>query len=166
MDNSSGDSGTNIEISQRERELNFAFEHIEKLLDRRHTMTTFYVSVNTVILAILGILVQSVHIETRLLAMCVGLLLTAGFMTCWIWRSLLQQYKTLIGWWYSRLREIEDSIPNSFRLINQEYEDLYLRTKKIGMTQRELVLNWLLSSLYFIFLAGEIWYFVFIVPVD
>ena len=70
------------------------------------------------------------------------------------------QYEILLDWWYARLRELEASIPDSARLITREYEDLYVAAKdrkpakRIGMTKRELALNWIFTGLYTAFAAG------------
>ena len=88
-------------------------------------------------------------------------LIVAGFVACWIWRSLIHQYEILIGWWYTRLREMEEKLPNSSKLITLEYQELYTGDKKIGMTPRELILNGVFIALYAIFAIGIVWYLLF-----
>ena len=39
-------------------EFQLAFSHVEKLIDRRQSTTSFYLSVNTGILAVIGLLVN------------------------------------------------------------------------------------------------------------
>jgi hypothetical protein len=135
-------------------------DHIEKLLDRRQDTTSFYLSVNTAILAVIGLLVKDGSLHVSWLPVAIVLLLTAGLIACWIWRSLLHQYEILLDWWYARLRELEAEMPDSPQLITREYQDLYLDAEdkpprdRIGMTQRELALNWVFTSLYVIFAAG------------
>jgi hypothetical protein len=140
-------------------EYNLALAHVEKLLDRRQSTTSFYLSVNAGISAVIGFLFKDSQM-TEIWLGSVLLLLCAGFIACWIWRSLLHQYEILIGWWYDRLRELEGSMPDSARLMTREYEELYLAakeqktTKQIGLTKRELILNWILTGLYTVFAIG------------
>ena len=91
------------------------------------------------------------------------LLLFAGLVACWIWRSLLQQYAILLDWWYTRLRELEAATPGSAQLVSREHQDLYVSrkdaksAKQIGMTKRELALNWVFIGLYAAFGVGIVW---------
>ncbi len=85
----------------------FGLEHVEKLLDRRQAITTFYLSVNAGIASIVGLLLKDAQLKQEWLLISVLLLLGAGLITCWIWRSLLQQYAILLDWWYARLREMK-----------------------------------------------------------
>lgn len=138
-------------------EFQFAFDHVEKLLDRRQSMTSFYLSVNTGIFAAIGLLLKHPATTGVWLRFSILMLLCAGFIACWIWRSLLRQYEILLDWWYTGLRELERSMPDSARLVTREYEDLYVPGgggKPIGMTRRELALNWIFTALYMVFAVG------------
>jgi hypothetical protein len=141
-------------------EFRLVFTHVEKLLDRRQSTTSFYLSVNTGIFAIIGLLLKDSRLAGSWLAGSILLLLCAGFIACWIWRSLLRQYEILLDWWYARLRELEASMPDSARLVTREYQDLYMTAKdrkpsqRIGMTKRELGLNWIFTALYAVFVIG------------
>lgn len=136
------------------------FTHTEKLLDRRQTTTSFYFSVNTAILAVIGLLIKDADLTGWWRIVSLLLLLIAGLIACWIWRSLLRQYEILLDWWYARLRELEEDLPDSAKLVTREYQELYLEAKdkpiaqKIGMTNREIILNWVFTSLYFTFAIG------------
>jgi len=138
------------------------FDHIEKLLDRRQTTTSFYLSVNTGILAVIALLVKDAQLAGLWLPGSIVLLLIAGLIACWIWRSLLHQYAILLDWWYARARELEAQIPDSTQLLTREYQELYLKVKgrkasqRIGMTERELLLNAIFMGLYAIFGLGII----------
>lgn len=141
-------------------EYKLAANHIEKLLDRRQSTTSFYLSVNTAIAAVIGLLLKDADLAAFWLVAAILLLLVAGFVACGIWRSLLHQYEILLDWWYSRLRELETKLAEeSARLVTREYQELYKSAKpkqKIGLTKRELILNWLFSTLYVIFAVGII----------
>ena len=138
-------------------EYTLAVNHAEKLLDRRQFTTSFYLSVNTGIVAVIGLLLQGGPLTNIWKAGAIILLLGAGFIACWIWRSLLHQYETLLRWWYARIRELEVTVPHSAKLITREYEDLYVAAdrakpaQRIGLTQREMALNLILTVLYSIF---------------
>jgi hypothetical protein len=57
---------------------------------------------------------------------------------------------------------LEADMPDSAQLVTREYEDLYVAAKEkspseqIGMTERELALNWVFTVLYVAFAAGII----------
>ena len=139
-------------------EFQFAFDHVEKLLDRRQQTTTFYLTVNTGIFAAIGLLVKDARLPEAGLTGAILLLLCAGFIACWIWRSLLGQYEILVGWWYERLRELEAVRSESARLITREYDDFYApgakSKKRLGMTKLERWLNWVFTGLYIAFAIG------------
>ena len=147
-------------------EYQFAIDHVEKLLDRRQTNTSFYLSVNAGILAVVGLLLAEFQSSQRWLPVSVLILACAGLVACWIWRSLLHQYEISLGWWYARLRELEAAMPNSARLVTREYEELYVAAKdqrpseRIGMTRRELALNWVFIGLYVAFGVGVAWFWL------
>jgi hypothetical protein len=143
-------------------EFKFALDHVEKLLDRRQSITSFYLSVNAAIATVIGLLLKDSQLQREWLALSVLILLVAGLGACWIWRSLLHQYEALLDWWYARLRELEAALPDSARLVTREYQEFYVTTgstkssKRIGMTQRELALNWIFTGLYAAFGLGII----------
>lgn len=134
----------------------FAMEHVEKLLDRRQTNTSFYLSINTGILALIGIVLSSSKLAFSWNLASILLLAFAGFAVCWVWRSLLHQYEVLLDWWYARLRELEEQLPIPLRLVTREYQDLYTGSSKIGMTRREFYLSWTMSVLYSVVAIGAI----------
>lgn len=144
-------------------EFQIGLEHIEKLLDRRQVTTSFYLSVNTGISAVIGALLKGARLRVDWLSIAVLLLLCAGLTACFIWRALLRQYEIWLEWWYARLRELEASIPGSARLVTREYEDLYVAakglklTKRIGMTKRKLAPNLVFTGLYAAFTIGVLW---------
>jgi hypothetical protein len=147
-------------------EFQLTLKHVEKLLDRRQTNTSFYLSVNTGILAAIGLLLKDSQLTEGWLLASILLLVCAGFIACWIWRSLLYQYEILLDWWYARLREFEASMPDSARLVTREYEDLYVAakehkpTKRVGMTKQEIALNWVFTGLYTVFAMGILWHWL------
>lgn len=144
------------------KEVEFAVSHVEKLLDRRQAITSFYLSVNAAIATVIGLVLKDAPLRQDWLPAAVLMLLVAGIGACWIWRSLIRQYALLLDWWYARLRELEAALPDSARLITREYEDLYSSpagarsSQRVSMTQRELLLNGVITGLYFAFGVGII----------
>jgi hypothetical protein len=141
-------------------EYQLTIDHVEKLLDRRQFTTSFYLSVNTAISAGIGLLFRNNQNIDIWLSGSILLLLGAGFIACWIWRTLLLQYKILLAWWYSRIRELETSVPDLAQLMTHEYLDLYeadahrQANKRIGLTKQEVSLTWVFTGLYSIFAIG------------
>ncbi|MFC2036911.1 hypothetical protein ACFLYD_02925 [Chloroflexota bacterium] len=151
------------ESSLTHDEFQSAMQHVEKLLDRRQTTTSFYLSANAGILAVVGLLLSGTHASQELQSVSSLMLIGAGLIACWIWRSLLHQYRILLDWWYARLRDLEKEMPNSAKLVTQEYEDLYKGaegrppSQRIGMTKRELAFNLVFILLYIALAAGVLW---------
>jgi hypothetical protein len=144
-------------------DLEFAFSYVDKLIARRQATTSFYLSVNTGILAVMGLLFKDAHLTGIWLVASLLLLLCAGFLVCWVWRSLLSQYEILLDWWYARVRELEAHIPDSARLVSREYNELYKTERpgrKLSTTKLLVILNWMLSGLYVAFAVGLVWYWL------
>lgn len=82
------------------------------------------------------------------------MLLIAGIASCGLWRRLLSRYSALLGWWYARLRELENAAPNSSALIYREHTELYQQTagkKPFSMTRHEVGLTWLFTAVHLLF---------------
>lgn len=138
-------------------------ERIDKIIDRRQNVTGIYLTVNTIILASISLIITDSltiangSIITNSLDLswqrniAVLLLMFAGVVACDLWRRLILQYSTLLGWWFQKLREFETDILESKRLLSQEYEEIYLKKKgrvKIGLTRYETNLTWLFMFIY------------------
>jgi len=134
-------------------EFEFAYDHIQKLLERRQAATSFYFSVNTGVMAALGLLLKDYNLGGWW-TVVIAVLLIAGFIACWIWRCLIRHYAGLLDWWYARLRDLEESKPKNRQLITREYEDLYRSKGRHSITRLVLTLNWTFSVLYAIFAVG------------
>jgi len=156
-----------VSIPLSSEELQLALNHVERLIDRRQANTSFYLTLNTGVLAVIGVLLQDSQSRQDWLPVLVLPLLCAGLIACWIWRSLLYQYEILLDWWYARLRELEASMTDSAKLVTREYQDLYVTTeeskavRRIGMTRRELALNWVFIGLYAAFAMSIVWSWLF-----
>lgn len=63
------------------QEFLWAVEHVEKLVDRRQTTTSFFLSVNTAILAGIGLLSKDVQIRPDWLMISIVMLLISGLLS-------------------------------------------------------------------------------------
>jgi hypothetical protein len=113
-----------------ENELQMLIDYIGKLTDRRQNVTNIHLSVNTVIIGAISFWVKdSITLQIWQKFGIITLIL-AGIITCDLWRRLLAQYKTLLGWWYEKLRNVEEAIPESSQLFTKEYLELYNSPQK------------------------------------
>jgi len=129
-------------------------EQVNKLADRRQYTTTIYLTVNAAIIGALAFLFKDAEMPGWQQQATVLVLLLAGIVACDLWRRLLYQYKTLLGWWYKRLHLLEESLQGCSCLIKQEYEHLYATKKghpRLGLTRYEVRLTWLFTILYGLF---------------
>ena len=136
---------------QKEAEYTLFLELVSKLAERRQAMTTTYLSVNAAIIGAVAFLFKDAELPGWQQQVAVLVLFSAGVIACDLWRRLLNQYKTLLGWWYKRLHFLEDTIPECSGLIRQEYDHLYATKKgrpRLGLTRYEVRLTWLFTAAY------------------
>jgi hypothetical protein len=84
MQNAVGDSTARFEYQ-------YALDHVEKLLDRRQSTTSFYISINAGIAAAIGLLLKDTPLAQDWLWTSVFLLLLTGCIGYLIWLCLLRQ---------------------------------------------------------------------------
>jgi hypothetical protein len=126
-------------------------EQVNKLAERRQNITTIYLSVNAAIATALTLLFRDGYMSDWPQQASALLLFAAGIVVCDLWRRLLIQYRTLLSWWYKRLHVLEDTMPQSSKLIKLEYEELYQKRRErphIGLTRYETALTWVFTGLY------------------
>jgi hypothetical protein len=114
-------------------------------------VTATYLSVNTVIAGVIAFLLKDARVTGWALQVSVLILLAAGVIACDLWRRLITQHSVLSSWWYERLRELEDTMPESSKLLTREYQALCLEKRsevRIGLTRYETRLTWLFTALY------------------
>lgn len=149
---------------QKEAEYALFLELVSKLTERRQATTTTYLSVNAAIIGTVAFLFKDGVLPGWQQQAAVLALFGAGIVACDLWRRLLSQYKTLLGWWYERLRLLERVIPECSGLIKQEYDELYTIRKGrscLGQTRYETRLTWLFAAVYSLFaLAIVVWWIV------
>jgi len=132
-------------------------EHIESVLNRRQRTSSFYITINSGIAALITVLLGGSEVFGPWILASLVLLLAAGFIASWVWRSLLKQYRVRLSWWYSKLREMETLIQGSTMLITKEYQELYQKpSDRLGMTKQETMITWIFSVLYLSFFLGTL----------
>ena len=100
-------------------------DHTQRLSERRQNATQTFLTINTGIFTILAFLFKDAGVQTRQVALASLPLFAAGLLVCWLWHRIITQYKALIGWRYTQLREIERQLPDSYRMFTREWDELY-----------------------------------------
>jgi len=129
-------------------------EQVNKLTERRQAVTRTYLSVNAAVIGAMAFLFRDIQMPGWAQWVSALFLLLCGVVACDLWRRLIAQYSTLLGWWYEQLRALEDAMSESNKLITREYDELYLKKQgkvRIGLTRYETRLTWLFTVLYVAF---------------
>jgi hypothetical protein len=135
------------------------FDHVSKLTERRGSVSTIYLSVNAAITAVIAFIFKDVQLSGVIAQISVLTLLISGLVASSIWRRLIKQYSSLIGWWYERLRNLECAMSLSNKLLTDEYHRWYSSDEgqgSLGLTRYETALTWLFTTVYFLFGLGSL----------
>jgi hypothetical protein len=141
----------------RFEEYKFFAESTQHLSERRQATTQTYLTVNTAIFAILAFLVKDAGFRGWELAAVSLPVFAVGVLACWIWRSIISQNMSLIGWRYGQLQAMERAMPDSYQMYVKEYEGFYQTqptTKRISFSGKEIWLPHLCLVLYAIYGVG------------
>ena len=134
-------------------EYRLALDQVDKLTQRRQSITTTYLSVNTALTAAIAFLFKDGSLPDVTSQFTVLALLFSGVVACNLWRRLIKHYSTLTGWWYEQIRSLENRLSESSKLVTKEYQDLYFKAKgkkDTRITPHETALTWLFTALYVI----------------
>jgi hypothetical protein len=126
-------------------------DHVEKLIDRRQTVTTTYLTVNAAVIAAIAFVLKDAPMLEWGRQVSGLVLLVVGIISCALWRRLIAQYSILLGWWYAQLRDLEGNIAASSKLLTKEYDDLYAHTAdkgKVSLTRYEIRLAYVFITVY------------------
>jgi len=137
-----------------DNEYRLALDQVDKLTQRRQSITTTYLSVNTAVTGAIAFLIKDGSLPSVTSQVSVLALLLSGIVACSLWRRLIMHYSTLTGWWYEQIRSVENRLAESSKLITKEYQDLYFKTKgkkNTRITPYETMLTWLFTAIYVIF---------------
>jgi hypothetical protein len=146
---------TDTEATEKQCEI--AIAQINGLLQRRQSITTTYLTVCTALSGGVALLFKDGHLQGMAQTVSVVFLLAAGIAATELWRRLILQYRALLNWWYSRLREIEPHPVECVGLFTREYSELYSEGNSeavIGLTRYEVTLTWLFTTMYLVFIIG------------
>lgn len=135
-------------------EYELMLNRVNQLAERRQTTTTTYLSVNTALTGAIAFLFKDGNLSSTAQCISVLTLLLAGIVACGLWRRLITHYSTLTGWWYEQLRELEEMLPNSRKVITKEYQGLFITKHAkgpIGISRYETLLTWLFTIIYLVF---------------
>lgn len=140
------------------REYEFIAHSTQFLTERRQAAAHTYLTVNTAIFAILGLLIEKVRLTGPGLAAASLPLVIVGGMSCFVWQRALQHYRSLIAWRYKQLIAIEESdgMIGSHRLYKREWDEYDSTVRKRGFpfSALEAVLPKLFLILYVAYVLG------------
>ena len=126
-------------------------ESIEKISDRRQSANKFFLTINTVLISIIGLSFQNDFLKDILFF---KLFITfSGILFCIIFWFLIRAYKQLNTGKFEVLHKIESKLP----LVIYEYEWEVLeegKNKKVyyPFSHIELLIPWLFGVIYFVLL--------------
>ncbi|MBW3660536.1 MAG: hypothetical protein KY397_02740 [Gemmatimonadetes bacterium] len=101
-------------------------ESTQFLTERRQSATQVYVTVNTLIFAVLGFLLTDTPTEGAILAVVSGALVASGIGASIVWLRTIDGYRKLIGWRYDQLMDMErDPDFDCCGMFTREYEDFF-----------------------------------------
>ncbi len=138
-------------------EYKFFAESTQHLSERRQTTTQTYLTVNTAIFAILAFLVKDAGFRGWELVAVSLPLFAVGVLACLIWRSIISQYKDLIGWRYKQLKAMEQALSGSHQMYVKEDEEFFQdqpKAKVISFSGKEIWLPYLCLILYVVYGIG------------
>ncbi len=139
---------------KKETEYKLFLDQVNKLIERRQTVTATYLSVNAAIVGAVAFIFKDIDTLEGGEQVSALVLLVSGLVACDLWRRLINQYSALLKWWYEQLRALEDAMPESSKLLTKEYDDLYggkSGKAPIGLTRYEVRLTRLLTVVYVAF---------------
>ena len=129
-------------------------DQVKSLTENRQAVTSTYLSVNTAIIGAIAFLLKDSQIPGTAQGIAILVLMGSGVVVCDLWRRLLNQYGSLLGWWYEQLRKLEETQPDSARLYTREYTELYQHAKnrpRIGLSSYQTGLTWIFTAIYIVF---------------
>jgi hypothetical protein len=138
-------------------EYKFFGERAQLLSERRQAATQTYLTVNTVIFAVLGLLIKDVGFRGWGLVMVSLPLFSVGALACVVWYIIIVQYRQLIGWHYGQLREIEQTFSESQQIFQKEWEKFFSPQQgkeRFGFSRLEVWLPRMSLGLYAVYSVG------------
>jgi len=115
-------------------------EDTARLSDRRQTISNIYVTVNSILLAAIGLIIKDLGANGCWLLILPFPLVIAGIAVCIWWHQLILKYKRLIGLRMDTLRIAEDDpeMKSAIKMCHKE-DKIYERDSK-GKVLEEKIL--------------------------
>jgi hypothetical protein len=129
------------------QEYTFFIESTQWLTERRQTANDVYTSVNMAVFAALSFVFEDMTRLSMKTCAFMSPLLIAGVLVCFMWHRLIVKYKQLINWRFDQLMAMERNMPDSYRMYNREWEDIYSKARG-GFSGVELWLPRIFIALY------------------
>lgn len=130
----------------------------EKLVARRQTVNTFFLSVNALLLSAIGTIAKEV-VTTRITIIGIIAISIAGILLCVGWRRLVHSYRQLNAGKFDVINLLEEHLPVS--LFEAEWEALGRGNdpkKYIPFTKTEATIPIVFIILYLIAIFGGLTY--------
>lgn len=106
-------------------EYKFFTERVQQRSERRQKTTQIYLTVNTAIIGVIALLIKDSGLQGWNLASAMLPLFAIGILVCTIWRTIILNFKKVIGWHYEQLREMEETIEGSHKIHTKEYDKFF-----------------------------------------
>jgi hypothetical protein len=100
---------------------------------------------------VFALLIKEVGFRGLNLALVSFPLFLVGLFVCFVWYKIITQYKSLIGWRYDQLMEMERAMPDSYQMYVKEWKDFFepkQGKEKFGFSKLEVYLPKLFAALY------------------
>jgi hypothetical protein len=132
-------------------EYKFFAQSTQYLSERRHAGTQIFLSINTAIFILVAFRLKITDLKGWELVIAALPLFLVGALVCLLWHQLIKHYKSLIGWRYNQLMEMERAIPGSHQMYVKEWEAFYETQggkERFGFSRLEVWLPRLFIVLY------------------
>jgi hypothetical protein len=136
-------------------EYKFVVKATERLSNRRLSVTQFFFSIDTALLA--AIAYVSTNVDTRIwgqVAVTLGLS-AFGLLLSVIWYRVVSDYRRLIVWRYDQIMAMEELLDGSYKLFKKEWESFFSSKSRpelaryiFGISGFEIVFPWFFFGLH------------------
>ena len=143
------------------REYEFIAGSTQFLTERRQSTSQTFLTINTAVFVVFGLLVKEAGLRDQLLALASLPLIIAGWAACFVWHTTLVHFRSLIRWRFQVLRDLERSpaMRGSQRLYNREWNE-YLGQQgsaAFRFSTLEGRMPFLFAILYTCYFAAMVW---------
>ena len=126
------------------------------LTERRQMAIRTYLTVNTLIFAVLGVLLKEAVFREWLLLVVSISLSAVGVLACWVWYRTLVHYRELIAWRYQELMKMEQepALSAAHKTYTREWNEFYSpgsARPKVSFSDLEAMLPQLFIAFYILF---------------